>query len=254
MPTINTSTATASTFGKLIIARHHESEWNKLGLWTGSRDIGLSPYGFEMAEKMGMLLNEYLVDKKINRIDRVFISTQKRTLETYESMVKGMTATDADVQAISLPTVPPDRSVALNERDYGDFTGKNKWEEKKNMGDAAFESLRRGWDTPVPHGETLKMVYDRTVPYFLETILPLIKGEKKKDIIAREKKYVAHENVLIVSSGNAIRALIKYIERIPDDKIGDVEMPFGGMVIYDLDTNGHAIGKEMLEVKSEVNA
>jgi 2,3-bisphosphoglycerate-dependent phosphoglycerate mutase len=247
-------TAADQNFGKLIIVRHHESQWNKLGLWTGSRDIGLSPYGFEMAEKMGRLLREYLVDKKINRIDRVFISTQKRTLETYESMVKDMTATDADVQAIILPIAPPDRSPALNERDYGDFTGKNKWEEKNKMGDAAFESLRRGWNTPVPHGETLKMVYDRTVPYFLETILPLIKGEKKKDIIISEKKGVAGKNVLIVSSGNAIRALMKYIERIPDDKIGDVEMPFGGMVIYDLDTDGHVVDKKMLEVKSEVNA
>jgi bisphosphoglycerate-dependent phosphoglycerate mutase len=98
------------------------------------------------------------------------------------------------------------------------------------------------------------MVYDRTVPYFLETILPLIKGEKKKDIIVSEKKGVAGKNVLIVSSGNAIRALMKYIERIPDDKIGDVEMPFGGMVIYDLDTDGHVVDKKMLEVKSEVNA
>ena len=230
-------------FGKLIIARHHESEWNKLGLWTGSRDIGLSPYGFEMAEKMGELLAKYCTEKNIV-IDHVFISTQKRTLETYESMVKG------DISATIAPEVAGkskiEKSSALNERDYGDFTGKNKWEEKKNMGDAAFESLRRGWDTPVPHGETLKMVYERTVPYFLETIMPLIKGE--------EEKGIAGQNVLIVSSGNAIRALMKYIERIADDAIGDVEMPFGGILIYDLDTDGHAVSKKMLEVESKVNA
>ncbi|MCC2630706.1 MAG: hypothetical protein K0S38_515, partial [Candidatus Paceibacter sp.] len=27
---------------KLIVVRHHESEWNKKGLWTGSRDVHLT--------------------------------------------------------------------------------------------------------------------------------------------------------------------------------------------------------------------
>jgi 2,3-bisphosphoglycerate-dependent phosphoglycerate mutase len=228
-------------FGKLIIVRHHESEWNKLGLWTGSRDIGLTSYGFEMAEKMGALLSEYCTTEgKISRIDCVFDSTQKRTLQTYESMAKGITAANtASRPAVILPTVSPTRSPALNERDYGDYTGKNKWQMKKEMGDAAFDSLRRGWNTPVPHGETLKMVYERTVPYFLQTILPQIKAGK---------------NVLIVSSGNAIRALIKYIEHISDEAIGDVEMLSSSILVYDLDADGHAVGKKMLELKSEVDA
>jgi len=251
MSTTDTNIAANENLGKLIISRHHESLWNKLGLWTGSRDVDLSPYGFEMAKKMGEMLGEYCASAEsgnISHIDHVFISTQKRTLETYESMSKGMTS-------VSLPTEPPERSPALNERDYGDFTGRNKWEEKKKMGDAAFESLRRGWDTPVPHGETLKMVYERTVPYFLKTILPTIKGDIGSDT---EKDIAGHgnrgQNVLIVSSGNAIRALMKYIERIPDDKIGDIEMSFGNIIIYDLDADGHAIGKKILKVKSEVNA
>src|SRR3989344_4645096 len=41
--------------GKLVIVRHHESEWNKLGWWTGSRDSHLTPYGFEKSKEMGKL-------------------------------------------------------------------------------------------------------------------------------------------------------------------------------------------------------
>jgi 2,3-bisphosphoglycerate-dependent phosphoglycerate mutase len=225
---------TADTkIGKLIITRHHESEWNKLGLWTGKRDVNVSPYGLEMAKKMGDSFNAYCTDaaSQISHIDTVFLSAQKRTLQTYESMSKGITS-------VSLPATP-ERSAALNERDYGDYTGKNKWEVKKEVGDKAFELIRRGWDTPVPNGETLKMVYDRAVPYFLQTIVPLLKSGK---------------NVLIVSSGNAIRALMKYIEHIPDDKIGSIEMSFGCILIYDVDADGHLIDKKILQVESKVNA
>jgi 2,3-bisphosphoglycerate-dependent phosphoglycerate mutase len=83
------------------------------------------------------------------------------------------------------------------------------------------------------------MVYDRAVPYFLQTIVPLLKSGK---------------NVLIVSSGNAIRALMKYIEHIPDDKIGSIEMSFGCILIYDVDADGHLIDKKILQVESKVNA
>src|SRR4051812_41907273 len=131
--------------GKLILARHHESEWNKLGKWTGAQNVGLTPYGFDMSRKMGHLLKGLI-------IDQAFASAQIRSLETLLCMEDGI--------CIDVPII---RDAALNERDYGDYTGKDKWEMEKLLGETEFENVRRGWDYPVPHGETLKMVYERVV-------------------------------------------------------------------------------------------
>jgi 2,3-bisphosphoglycerate-dependent phosphoglycerate mutase len=208
--------------GKLIIARHHESEWNKLGLWTGIRDRHLTPYGFQKSEEMARLIAGI-------PIDRAFASMQVRAIETLSSML----------DTLGLYKVPTEHTPALNERDYGDYTGKDKWHMQKLLGEENWERVRREWDYPIPHGETLKDVYDRVIPFFLEKILPALN---------------AHENVLVVAHGNSLRALIKYIESVSSDGIKDVEMPFGGVIIYDLDEKGRMIHKEVKTVPSTVNA
>ena len=208
--------------GKLLIARHHESVWNKLGLWTGRTDVHLTAYGFEKSEEMGDLI-------KGIHIDNAFASMQVRSIETLSSMLNAM----------GEYTVPTEHASALNERDYGDYTGKNKWDVEKLIGEKHWDEIRRDWNCPVPHGETLKMVYERTVPFFLKKILPLLKEDK---------------NVLVVAHGNSLRALMKYLEKISDKDIKNVEMPFGAVVIYNLDKDGHMITKEIRETKSKVPA
>ncbi len=195
--------------GTLILVRHHESEWNKLGIWTGLTDIGLTEYGFEQSEEMGKLIANI-------HIDQAFVSEQKRSSQTLEHMILGMKQN----------AFPIDRSGAINERDYGDYTGKNKWEVQKEIGEEAFENIRRGWNEPVPHGETLKMVYERAVPFYLSTIVPMLMTGK---------------NVLVVSHGNTIRALSKYIENISDEGIKKVEMLIGCILLYQVDKEGRVI-------------
>ena len=207
--------------GKLILARHHESEWNKLGKWTGVTDVGLSPYGFEMSRKMGELLKDV-------HVDQAFASEQVRSLQTLQCM--------EDDAAINVPIT---RNAALNERDYGDYTGKNKWEVEKEIGEKAFEGIRRGWDVPVPHGETLKMVYERAVPFYLSSIVPLV---------------LAGKDILVVAHGNSLRAIVKYIENVSDEGIVKLEFPFGAVFIYDIDIEGYMIHKEIRQVESKVNA
>lgn len=204
--------------GKFIVARHHESDWNHKGLWTGMRDRHLTEYGFKKSEEMGLLI------KDLN-IDRAYASMQVRSIETLSSML----------EAIGQFHVPTEHVSAINERDYGDYTGKNKLEMEQTLGKDGWNNIRREWDCPIPHGETLKMVYQRTVPFFLGHILPYIrKGE----------------NVLMVSHGNAIRSLMKYIERIPDEHIKDIEMPFGTVMVYELDDDGYMVSKESRGVNS----
>jgi 2,3-bisphosphoglycerate-dependent phosphoglycerate mutase len=203
--------------GKLLVSRHTESEWNALGKWTGTTDVHLSENGFHQAVQLG----EALKDEKI---DLAFCSLQIRTKETLEGIL------DASGQI----TVPYERSGDLNERDYGDYTGMNKWEVRDKVGEKEFNSIRRDWDHPVTNGETLKDVYNRTIPFYLQVILPKLKEGK---------------NVLIVSHGNAIRALIKYMEDVSDEGIASVEMPFGNILEYDVDDEGKKLDKKEIKIE-----
>ena len=198
--------------GTLLIARHHESEWNKLGEWTGSRDVHLTPYGVKMSYEMGLQVKDF-------HIDQAICSTQCRSKETLDQMLAAMGQEE----------VPLLRSSAINERDYGDFTGKNKLAMKELMGEAEYDHMHRDYTYPIPHGESLKMVYERAIPFYLETVVPMLREGK---------------NVLVVSHGNTIRSLMKYIESISDDQIKDIEMLFGSVLIYHVDDEGKLVDKD----------
>ncbi len=204
--------------GKLILVRHQESEWNKLGRWTGHRDIHLTPLGFDRSNKFGLYI------KNLNiKIDNAFASMQVRSIETLSCILNNCELYD----------IPTKHAVELDERDYGDYTGNNKWEMEKELGEENFLKIRRSWDYTPPNGESLKTVYERVVPYFKKEILPLInKGE----------------NVLIVGHGNSLRSLLKYIENISDEKIADVEFDFDQIMIFDLNEDGKILDKKIEKV------
>ncbi len=208
-----------TSIGKLIIARHGESEWNAKGLWTGTRDSHLTEKGFKQAAKMGQALASY-------KIDYAFCSNQIRALETMENIFSASQHFE----------IPYERSDALNERDYGDYTGKNKLQMKEFLGDKAYKQLRRGWNYPVPNGETLKDVYARVEPYYLRHILPVLKSGK---------------NVLIVSHGNAIRSLMKYVESLSNKEIADVEMLFDVIATYTVNEKGKSLSREDIDISTD---
>lgn len=199
--------------GKLILARHHESEWNKSGQWTGIRDRHLTEHGFEESTAMGALIRDI-------PISRAFASMQVRTIETLSCIL----------EALGEYRIPTIHSDALNERDYGVYTGKNKWEMQKLIGDEAWTRIRRNWDEPIEGGESLQSVFTRVVPFYKENIVPLLR---------------AGHNVLVVGHGNSLRALVKYIERISDEAIAGLEIPFGAMLVYAVDADGHLLSKEV---------
>ncbi len=208
--------------GKLIIARHQESEWNKLGKWTGTRDRHLTDLGFEKSEDIGLLI------KDIN-IDYAFASMQVRTIETLSCMLN----------VYNTFNIPTEHSAMLNERDYGDYTGKDKEDMKLILGEEEYNKMHRGWDYPIPNGETLKKVSERVVPFYLEKILPKIKEGK---------------NVLVVGHGNSMRTLVKYIENISDEDIANVEVPFEKVLVYDIDEKGLMVNKVVKEAKSDTSS
>ncbi|MDO4781117.1 MAG: 2,3-diphosphoglycerate-dependent phosphoglycerate mutase [Candidatus Saccharibacteria bacterium] len=210
--------------GILVISRHGESEWNVLGKWTGWTDVGLTEKGVADTVRLGALLKDI-------QFDGAYTSALKRTHQTLDVLLEGA----------GIAELPVVRAAELNERDYGDLTGKNKWEVKDEIGEEAFNGIRRGWDYPVPGGETLKDVYHRVLPYFEREVLPRLQ---------------AGENILLVAHGNSIRALMKYLDQIPEAEMAHVEMPFGQVLVYQF--NGEhelPVGKEVRSVEiAPVNA
>ncbi len=197
---------------KLVLVRHGKSEWNEKGLWTGWRDIPLNQVGFDEAKRTGESLSDITFDVS-------YTSALTRAKQTLQEILKVIGQNPATIE-----------NQALNERDYGDYTEKNKWQVKEEVGEKEFQKIRRSWDYPPPNGESLKMVYDRAVPYFQEEIEPKLKEGK---------------NILIAAHGNSLRALVKYLENIPDENIATLEIGTGEAYVYDIDQNGKVTSKEI---------
>lgn len=186
----------------LALVRHGQSEWNALGKWTGHTDVGLSEYGKQQARDVAQLLSSI-------PFDYAYASQLRRTQETLDILLK----------ELKLEDIPVTRHPALNERHYGIYTGKLKEEIKKEIGDDHYFSLRRGWDHPIPEGESLKDVHSRVVKFFNEEIAPHIHE---------------HKNILVVAHGNTIRALAKELEDIGEDEIMHIEIAVGEVWLYEL--------------------
>lgn len=208
---LKSMTNTQKTY--LALVRHGESEWNAKGLWTGWTDVPLSEKGHTDAKKAGIQLKDI-------HFNLAYTSALLRAIQTLEEIKK------AKGQS-KIPTVS---HKALNERDYGDLTGKNKWEIKKEFGEEQFMKWRRSWDSPLPNGEALKDVYERVLPYYKEIILPKLKSGK---------------NIIIAAHGNSLRALVKYLDNISDDDISKLEIPVGQVILYQIDEDGKVVNKEI---------
>lgn len=196
----------------LILVRHGESEWNAKGLWTGWTDIRLSEKGREEARLAGEKLKGY-------SFDIAYTSVLLRAKQTLDEIKR--------VLGIDIPTF---ENPALNERNYGIYTGKNKWGIQKAVGNEQFNKLRRGWDSPIPEGETLKDVYNRVIPYYEQEILPKLKDGK---------------NILIAAHGNSLRTLVKFLENISDKDVENLEISTGEIYSYSLDEKGVIMSKQI---------
>ncbi|OGH21243.1 MAG: hypothetical protein A2958_01970 [Candidatus Levybacteria bacterium RIFCSPLOWO2_01_FULL_38_13] len=196
----------------LALVRHGESTWNAKGVWTGWQDPPLSIRGIEESRKAGKKLKDI-------KFDLAFTSDLLRAQQTLKQI--GYVLKEQILAVVS---------PALKERNYGTYTGKNKWSILKELGEEGFKKLRRGWDVPVPNGETLKDVYNRTVPYYEKEILPKLKEGK---------------NVLVSAHGNSLRALVKYLDGLTDTEVENLEIPTGEVIVYKVGTDGNVVSKEL---------
>jgi 2,3-bisphosphoglycerate-dependent phosphoglycerate mutase len=185
----------------LILIRHGQSLWNAANRFTGWTDIDLSPKGEEEAVKAGMRLAGTL-------IDRVHTSDLIRAQRTAEIILK-LNEASGDV-----PTRYDER---LNERHYGSLQGLNKVETAEKHGAKQVRIWRRSFDVAPPGGESLEMTATRTIPYFLEEIVP----DLERGL-----------NVLVSAHGNSLRSIVMHIEAITPEEIVSLEIPTGVPLFY----------------------
>ena len=188
---------------KLILLRHLKSQWNLENRFTGWTDVPLSKEGVENAKEAA--------DKLAGLgIDKVYTSPLIRNRETTRLILENLGKKD----------IPIIIDKALDERNYGKLQGLNKDEVKKQYGEERVQLWRRSWNQAPPEGESLEDVYGRAVSFLKESI---------------EKDLRSEKNILVVASHNSLRALVKYIEKIPNSDIINLEITYGGLLKYEFD-------------------
>ena len=188
----------------ILLIRHGQSEWNKLNLFTGFKNIELSEQGIEEANKAGQ--NFKNLDIKFNI---VFTSELKRAQETAKIILQNLDQWDFlnnEGKIIS--------NINLNERDYGDLTGLNKKETAEKFGEEQVHKWRRGYSDQPPNGESLEDVVRRVTKYFEEVIKPAIQSNE-------------NDNILIAAHGKSLRALLIVMNIYEPHNINSVELSTG---------------------------
>ena len=148
---------------------------------------------------------------------------------------------------MDLMWIPVERDWRLNERHYGALQGLNKAETAAKYGDDQVKIWRRSYDIRPPALEEADPRYpgkDRRYHNLTKQQLPLT--ECLKDTVERflpcwhqviAPSIRAGNQVLIAAHGNSLRALVKYLEDVPDDKIVDLNIPTGVPMVQELDGN-----------------
>jgi 2,3-bisphosphoglycerate-dependent phosphoglycerate mutase len=213
----------------LVLLRHGQSQWNLENRFTGWVDVDLTAQGEAEARDGGRLLREAGV-----ALDCAHTSLQTRAIRTCRLAL----------EAAGQVWIPEVKDWRLNERHYGALTGLDKAETAARHGDAQVTIWRRSYDTPpppleagspydlstdrryagisVPATESLKLTLERVLPYWQGDIAP---------------KLAAGQNILVAAHGNSLRAIVKHLFAVPDEKIVGVEIPTGNPLLITLDAH-----------------
>ncbi|MDQ2649043.1 MAG: 2,3-diphosphoglycerate-dependent phosphoglycerate mutase [Actinomycetota bacterium] len=213
----------------LVLLRHGESEWNLENLFTGWWDSQLTLKGQAQAVAGGELMLERGILPDI-----VHTSLQTRAIRTVELALGAM----------GRSWIPVRRDWRLNERHYGDLTGRNKKETADKFGADQVKIWRRSYDIPPPPIEDdnpFNPNGDERYAQVPAGELPLT--ECLKDVVVRLAPYWetvlsedlrAGRTVLVGAHGNSLRALVKQLDGISDDDIIELNIPTGEPLVYEL--------------------
>lgn len=214
---------------RMVLLRHGESIWNKENRFTGWTNVDLTGKGVLEAKNAGQLLKQNGFT-----FDIAFTSVLKRAVRTLRIVLDEM----------DLVGIPIINSWRLNGRHYGALQGLNKEEVAKMYGEKQVYIWRRSYDirppaltkndekypkndpkykdldeSDIPSAESLKDTLERLLPLWHKNITPALKRRKR---------------TIISAHGNSLRALVKYIENIPDKEIEGLNILIGMPLVYEL--------------------
>jgi 2,3-bisphosphoglycerate-dependent phosphoglycerate mutase len=224
----------------LILVRHGQSVWNLENKFTGWVDVDLSEKGKLEAKKAGELIKSSNIS-----IDIYYSSLQLRAKNTLKL-----------IQEILDDAKVSNEAWQLNERHYGSLTGLNKEEMKLKLGEEKVHQFRRSWDLRpnlldknnpfhpinietykkvpinlIPDTESLKDTYERVIEYYKQEI---------------ENK-ILNKNILISAHGNSIRALCKFLFKLNENQISQLEIPTGNPLLINLDKEKKIVSCKYLD-------
>lgn len=220
----------------LVMVRHGQSQANLDNVFTGWSDSPLTPLGIRQGHVVGQELRQ-----RGFLFDDVYTSYMRRSIMTANIVL----------DEIDQLYIPMHKTWRLNERHYGALSGQNKAAVRDRVGAATLHRWRRGYTEIPPQlktrqhewrydrlgvqeplSESLQMTLQRILPYWQDHIAP---------------RLLDHKNQLIVAHGSTLRALVKYIEQVPDDQIDQVEVPNGQPIVYHFDDQLTLLNKEILK-------
>jgi len=225
--------------GKLVLCRHGQSIWNLENLFTGWTDVDLTDQGIKEAREAGRQLTALDIS-----FDIAFTSVLKRAIRTLWLMLEEM----------DLMWIPVERDWRLNERHYGALQGLDKAETAARHGEEQVHIWRRSYDIPPPPLDEDDKRHPRFDPRYRH-VARVPATESLKDTLERVKpcwdeiirpRLASGENVLIAAHGNSLRALVKMLDGISDEDITGFNIPTGVPILYRLDDDLNALGREFI--------
>ena len=185
-------------------------------LFTGWKDVDLSPKGIDEARDAGRRLKARGL-----AFDVCFTSALIRAQHTLRLVL----------DELGQPSLPTTADQALNERDYGDLSGLNKDDARKRWGEDQVHIWRRSYDVAPPGGESLKDTVARALPYYCQHILPAVLSGRR---------------TLVAAHGNSLRALVMVLDRLTPQTIPKMELETGVPLVYRLNADSSVESKDVL--------
>lgn len=169
------------------------------------------------------------------KFDFAFTSHLSRAKVTLDHILRGSNQED---------TVKVYKTWRLNERHYGALTGLVKndalFPRTYNATPKPMGPSHPYWDSiaenpnyaqlvaknAIPRTESIKSTFERALPYWNGTILPLIMTGKR---------------VLITSHANTLRGFFKMFDQLTDDETVDLAISNAVPIIYEFDEHFHVV-------------
>mmetsp|Transcript_29771 Transcript_29771/g.44013 ORF Transcript_29771/g.44013 Transcript_29771/m.44013 type:complete len:773 (+) Transcript_29771:138-2456(+) len=236
----------------VVLIRHGRTPHNNMGLFTGWEDPPLAEGGVEDAMNAGRLLKRHGFE-----FDVVYTSWLTRAIQTAYYCL-------SELDMFWIPMV---KSWRLNERMYGDLTGKSKKMIANEYGEDQLVKWRRGHAIRPPptssyslsypgndlrrakHFKDLRISWRETINRSIESRKFSIhrrfpKTESLKDCMDRSIPFYTQrikreavdqgKRVLITSHENAIRGILMHLCDIPQEAMNKLHLPNGLPLVYNV--------------------